>query len=91
MNIDSFVVLAQRGADSPANQWLNEHPHVLGLIALLIGAALAGSGVYELRKGIAHDKFGNEIRGGMGKVASIFRVVFGVAACGFGLYKIVAG
>ena len=60
MNV--FMLLAQRGADSPANKWLAEHPLVLGLIALAIGAALAGSGVYGLRKGVAHDKYGNEVK-----------------------------
>ena len=89
MNV--FMLLAQRGADSPANKWLAEHPLVLGLIALAIGAALAGSGVYGLRKGVAHDKYGNEVQGSMGQLMSILRIVFGVAACGFGIYKMVAG
>jgi len=87
----TLLLFAQRGADSPTNRWLSENPLILGLIALLIGAALAGSGAYELRKGVAHDKYGNEIRGGMGTAASVMRIVVGIAACGFGLYKIVAG
>ena len=89
--MNTFFVIAQRGADSPANKWLAENPLVLGLIAFLIGALLAGSGVYEMRKGVAHDKYGNEIRGGMGQFTSILRIVFGVAACGFGVYKMLAG
>lgn len=89
--MNSMLLLAQRGADSPANMWLNENPLVLGLIAILIGGALAGSGVYELRKGVSRDKYGNEIKGGLGKFTSILRVVFGGAACVFGIYKMIAG
>lgn len=89
--MNSLKVLAQRGADSPANKWLNENPLVLGLIAIAIGAALAGSGAYEMRKGVAHDKYGNEMRGGLGMSLSVTRIVAGLAFCGFGLYKMVAG
>lgn len=89
--MSNLIVLAQRGADSPTNKWLNENPLVLGLIALLIGAALAGSGIYEMRKGVSRDKYGNEIKGGLGKMTSILRVVMGAAACVFGIYKMIAG
>jgi len=89
--LNSLLFLAQRGADSPANKWLNENPLVLGLIAIAIGVALAGSGAYEMRKGVAHDKYGNEIPGGLGKFTSVIRIVTGVAARGYGLYKMVAG
>ncbi|PHR95376.1 MAG: hypothetical protein COA78_30290 [Blastopirellula sp.] len=86
-----FSLFAQRGADSPANQWLNDNPLVLGGIAILLGLALAGYGLFELKRGVAHDKYGNEMRGGLGKFSSIIRVVFGCAAILFGLYKMVAG
>lgn len=83
--MNNLVLLAQWGADSPVNEWLNENPLVLGLLALLIGAALAGSGVYEMRKGLSHDRYGNEIKGGLGKMTSILRVALGAAACAFGV------
>ena len=89
--MNKLSLLAQRGADSPANKWLSENPLVLGLLALLIGAVLAGSGVYELRKGVSRDKYGNEIKGGLGKFTSILRIGFGGAACMFGVYKMIAG
>lgn len=89
--MNAFLVFAQSGADSPVNQWLNKNPAVLGLIAIAIGLALAGSGIYELRKGVARDKYGNEMTGGTAKFMSMFRLVFGIAACGFGLYKMILG
>jgi hypothetical protein len=89
--MNELILLAQRGADSPTNKWLNENPLILGLLAFVIGAALAGSGAYELRKGVAHDKYGNEIKGGLGKFTSLLRVGIGAAACVFGVYKMIAG
>ena len=89
--MNKLLLLAQRGADSPANKWLKENPLVLGCLFLLIGAVLAGSGVYELRKGVSRDKYGNEIKRGLGKFTSILRVVVGGAACVFGVYKLIAG
>lgn len=86
-----FVLLAQRGADSDANRWLNEHPAVLGLIFITIGIVLGGSGAYELKQGVAHDKYGNEVHGGMGQSLSILRIVAGAGVCIFGLYKLIAG
>jgi hypothetical protein len=89
--MSSFLLLAQRGADSPANKWLRDNPLIFGLVFLLIGAALAGSGIYELRKGVSRDKYGNEIKGGLGRVTSILRVAGGTVACVFGLYKMIGG
>jgi thiol:disulfide interchange protein len=89
--MNHLILLAQRGADSPANKWLNDNPLVLGLIALAIGVALVGFGLYELSTGVSRDKYGNEIKGGLGKFASVLRIVLGAGACLFGLYKMVAG
>lgn len=89
--VTTLALLAQRGADSPANQWLNEHPLVFGILALLIGGALAGSGISELRKGVSRDKYGIVIKGGLGKVASILRVVIGAAFAAYGVYTMIAG
>ena len=87
----SFDLFARRGADSPINKWLGENPIILGLIFLALGGVLAFSGVYELRKGVARDKYGNEIRGGMGKTVAMIRVIAGVLLCGFAIYKMVGG
>ncbi|MCR9201371.1 MAG: hypothetical protein NXI04_22230 [Planctomycetaceae bacterium] len=83
--------LARRGANSAMNKWLNENPAVLGLLAIGLGVVLAGSGIYEMQSGVTRDKYGNEIKGGLGKFTSVVRILFGAAACVFGLYKIVAG
>ena len=73
------------------NQWLGEHPMVLGLLFLVIGLAVGGWGVYELMTGVSYDKRGNQMSGGMGKFASIVRIVAGAGCIGFALYKIVIG
>ncbi len=77
--------------DSPVNQWLNENPAVLGAGFLILGAILCTAGVRELRSGVAKDKYGTEHSGGMARTMSVVRVVGGVAAAGFGLYKLIAG
>ena len=89
--MNEWMQMAQNGADSKTNQWLNDNPIILGMLALLIGAVLAQSGLRELRKGVARDKYGNKMTGGYGKFVSILRIVIGVGSCGFGLYKIIAG
>ncbi|WP_254507221.1 hypothetical protein [Anatilimnocola floriformis] len=73
------------------NQWLNEHPLVLGLIFLALGALLGGWGIRELMTGVAHDKYGNAMTGGMGQMLAIVRIVGGVGCIGFALYKIAFG
>jgi uncharacterized membrane protein len=88
---DSLLLLAQRGANSPVNRWLAEHPIVLGLIFLAIGLVLLLSGLYELRKGVAHDKYGNEFEGGTAMFMSVIRIVGGLVACGFAIYKMING
>lgn len=89
--ISEMVILAQRGANSPANQWLRENPMVLGLIFLVIGSLLLFFGIREIRSGVAHDKYGNVIPGGMGQVTALVRVVGGVGCCAFAIYKMVMG
>jgi uncharacterized membrane-anchored protein len=89
--MSTILLLVQRGANSPINQWLNENPLVLGLLSLIIGIVLAGSGIYELRKGVSRDKHGNEIKGSLGKFTSILRISIGTAACVFGAHKMIAG
>jgi uncharacterized membrane-anchored protein len=89
--MNTTLLLLQRGADSPINKWLNENPLVLGLLSLMIGSVLAGSGIYELRTGVSRDKRGNEIKGNLGKFTSILRIAIGTAACVFGIHKAIAG
>ena len=84
-----FPILARRGNEE-LNQWLEQNPLVLGGIALGIGVLLAGWGAYELSTGTARDKYGNRVEGGMGMMLAGVRVLFGLAACGFGIYKMVA-
>jgi hypothetical protein len=89
--MNPIILIVQRGANSPINRWLNENPLVLGLLSLTLGIVLAGSGIYELRKGISRDKYGNEIKGNLGKFTSIMRIVIGTAACVFGVHKAISG
>lgn len=89
--LDSLTILAQRGADSDLNQWLGEHPAVLGGIFIAIGLAVGGYGAWELYKGVAHDKWGNQMEGGMGNAMAGLRLVAGICCVGFGIYKLVAG
>lgn len=89
--MNTILLLAQRGANNPANKWLNDNPQVLGLGALLLGAVLAVSGINGLSEGVARDKYGFEFRGCLGKSMSLLRVAFGAAVCAFGVYKLVTG
>jgi uncharacterized membrane-anchored protein len=89
--MNAILLLVRGDANSPINKWLNENPLVLGLLALIIGGVLAGSGIYELRKGVSRDKNGNEIKGNIGKFVSILRIAIGTAACVFGLHKAISG
>ncbi|MCU0879026.1 MAG: hypothetical protein MUF06_14680 [Pirellulaceae bacterium] len=70
------------------NQWLNENPLVLGGGALVLGLVLLGFGLKDVLTGRAHDKWGNEMQGGMANVMGIVRLVAGVGVAGFGLFKI---
>jgi uncharacterized membrane-anchored protein len=89
--MNTTLLLVRGDANSPINKWLNENPLVLGLLSLMIGIVLAGSGIYELRNGISRDKNGNEIKGNLGKFTSILRIVIGTAACVFGAHKMISG
>ena len=64
------IIIARR-RNHAANQWLREHPAVLGGGALLIGAALLYFGVVGLMTGKTKDKRGNELTGGVAAVSSV--------------------
>lgn len=87
---DRLLLMAQRD-NSPVNVWLRENPLVTGLLFVAIGGVLLFFGVKELKSGVARDKYGNEVSGGLGKVIAIVRVIGGVIAAGFGLMKLVGG
>lgn len=91
MVLDKYLLLARRGSDSEINQWLDQNPLVLGLIALAIGALIGFWGVYELYRGVALDKRGRELTGGQAVALAVIRIVAGFAACLFGIYKMLAG
>jgi|GEM_PF-1227199 hypothetical protein len=84
-------VLAQSSADSAINQWLSDNPLILGIIFLVLGGALAAYGLYELKSGVSRDKYGNEIKGGLGKGLAVIRLVAGLGFSGFGIYNMIAG
>ncbi len=71
------------------NRWLSENPAVLGGIALLLGLVLLGWGISDFVTGKAHGKWGTEMTGGTAKLMGIIRIVAGVGAAGFGVFKLV--
>lgn len=85
-----FLIFA-RVRNEAANNWLKEHPMALGGIAILLGLVIGGWGIAELMSGVARDKYGNAVEGGMGKTLAIIRIVAGAGCLIFGLYKMVAG
>ncbi len=86
-----FEILAQRGADSPMNKWLNENPLVLGIGALVLGAVLALSGFVNLKTGTSRDKWGTEHTGGIATFTGLVRLIAGIGVAGFGVYKMIFG
>ena len=87
----NLFLLAQRGANSPAKRFLRENPLILGIIFVALGALLLFFGFKEWKSGVARDKYGNQVTGGMGKLIAGVRIVGGLIAGGFGLYKLVEG
>ena len=85
-----LTILAQ-GRNAEANQWLDEHPMVLGSGAVALGLVLLGFGIVGLKKGTTTDKRGRQLTGGSAQAMNIVRLVAGVACVGFGLFKMVAG
>jgi hypothetical protein len=72
---ERVVVLARPGFNHQINRFLGANPLLLGLLLLVIGGALLGSGIYEFRSGVTRDKRGREIQGMMAKPTSHLRIV----------------
>jgi len=87
--MERLLLLAERNEE--INQWLDQHPLVLGLIFLVIGLAVGGWGLHELSTGVAHSKRGKEVTGDTAKLLAIVRIVAGAGCLLFALYKILLG
>jgi hypothetical protein len=70
------------------NRWLSENPAVLGGLFLLIGLALLGWGISDLVTGKASGKWGTQMTGGTALAMGVIRLVAGLAAGGFGAFKL---
>ncbi len=88
MNYELLPVFARNEA---ANKWLEEHPLVLGGGAIALGIVLTYFGVTALKTGRTKDKWGREMEGGSAMAMGVIRLVAGVGAILFGLYKSIAG
>ena len=84
-----LILLAE--ARSDFDRYMDENPFVLGCIAGGLGLVIGGWGLVELLSGTSRDKWGNKVEGINGQLLAIVRIVFGVAAILFGLYKMMAG
>jgi hypothetical protein len=80
-----MVLLAR---NEEINQWLDEHPLVLGGGALALGALLLWFGISSLMTGRASGKWGQQYEGGMAYFMGGIRVVAGGVVVLFGLFKI---
>jgi hypothetical protein len=74
-----------------ANNWLAEHPLVLGGGAVVLGLILVGLGVWSLGTGRAPTKRGPDLEGGYAKAMAFVWLGFGALCLLFGLFKIVSG
>jgi hypothetical protein len=73
-----------------ANQWLAEHPLVLGGGAVVLGLIFVALGVSSLISGRAPTKRGADLEGGNALAMAVVWLVFGAACLVFGIYKMVA-
>jgi hypothetical protein len=73
------------------NQWLSEHPAVLGGGAMVIGGLLLAFGIKALLTGRSQGKWGHQMEGSMAYVHGALLAGFGGLAILFGLYKVAMG
>jgi hypothetical protein len=71
-----------------ANQWLAEHPWVLGGGALALGILLLAVGVLAVATGKAPAKRGPDLEGANAKVYGVILLVAGTGCSLFGLVKL---
>jgi hypothetical protein len=88
MNPLSIFLLAR---NEEINQWLDEHPAVLGGGAILLGLVLVGFGVKALLTGRSRGKWGYEMEGPTAYMHGAVLAGFGGLAILFGLYKLISG
>jgi hypothetical protein len=74
-----------------ANNWLTDHPVVLGAGAVVLGLILVGLGVWSLVTGHAPTKRGPDLEGGTAKAMGFVWLGFGALCLLFGCFKIVSG
>lgn len=84
------MYLLLRGNDD-FNQWLEDNPLVLGGGAIVLGLIMVALGAGSLITGKATGKYGYQMKGGHAYAMGMVRLIFGIACCGFGLYKLVSG
>ena len=81
------MFLLARGDNRAINQWLEEHPLVLGAGAIALGLVLLLIGINALRTGQATTKRGTQLEGGQAVAMGWIWTAFGGICLLFGLYK----
>jgi hypothetical protein len=74
-----------------ANNWLADHPLILGAGAVVLGLILVSLGVWSLIRGQAPTKRGPDLEGGNAKAMGFVWLGFGAICLLFGFFKIVSG
>jgi hypothetical protein len=73
------------------NNWLTNHPVILGCGAVVLGLILVGLGVRSLLTGQSPTKRGPDLEGGNAKAMGFVWLGFGALCLLFGCFKIVSG
>lgn len=83
--------MVPRGNNDAANQWLSQHPLVLGAGALVLGLVIIAFGVSAVSTGQTRDKYGRPLEGANARAMGVVRLVFGTLCALFGVVKIISG
>lgn len=89
--MSKLLSLAQSGANSPANQFLRDNPLIVGLVFVPLGGMLLYFGLKEWKAGVARTKYGREMTGTAARLIAGVRILAGLIAGGFGLFKVGQG
>lgn len=84
-----FGLLAD--AEDDIDRWLAGNPLVLGGITLTFGVVMLVWGAITLKNKVAMDKYGRKQTGGLAVAYGVLRLVFGLTASAFGIFKIAQG